>query len=125
MSKVQVVDTQWLSDHKTLPHEIHHVGDSSCEDTFRHPTEDISNDIQKRIDLVLLKLENVHNVSAKCSDDLVEKLHFISNVCLSNFNILTKLSEELCSVLSHFPQKGLGLDGPFRSVHTRRNMLSQ
>lgn len=64
-----------ISDHQTLPPEIHHVDDSGCENTVISPPLDISNDIQQRIGLPLLKMENVHNVRAKCIDDLVEELH--------------------------------------------------
>lgn len=124
-----------IGQHQTLPHETHHVDDSDCEDTCTNPLMNISNGIQQRIGLLLLKLENVHNVSAKCINDLVEELHFIhtasapviyqltetslkKNNCALEEDIVTKLSEELCE--SHPTKTALGLDGLFGSVYKRR-----
>lgn len=56
-----------ISNHQSLPAEIHHVDDSGCEDTVSSPPPGISNDIQQRIGLLLLKMENVHNVSGGAS----------------------------------------------------------
>ncbi len=96
---------------------------------------DVSNEIHQRIGLLLLKLESVHNVSGKCTDDLVEELHFVyiasapviyqlvetslkKNNCAVEEDIVTELAEELCK--SHPTSKALGVDRPFGSVYRRR-----
>lgn len=129
-----------IGEHQTLPHEADHVGDSDDEVTCINPPVDISNEIQQRIGLLLLKLESVHNVSGKCIDDLVEELHFIytasapviyqlvetslkKNNCAVEEDIVTELAEELCK--SHPTSKALGIDGPFGSVYKRRKYFKE
>lgn len=80
--------------------EIHHVDDSGCEDTVSSPPLDISNDIQQRIGLLLLKLENVHNVPDKCTDVLVEELHFIHDVEEPRITLILYIDDfEICNLL--------------------------